>query len=132
MTDTKELKELMTKYYKAGSTADWTTLQELLHENVVVDEQLAGHLEGHPAMKALYEGIQKSYKSFDMCPEHMVAEGNEICVGWQVNALTSNGVPIHATGAHYCRIENGKIVYMTNFHDTIPWKVITASRSDDN
>lgn len=124
-----DIKELMSKYYKAGSTGDWSTWQELLDENVVMEEQLAGRLEGHSAMKAILDRIQKYYTTFDMHPQHMVADGNEVCTGWQLEAVTSNGVPINATGAHYCRFENGKIVYMSNFHDTVPFKADTAFRN---
>ncbi len=123
------IKELMRKYYKAGSTGDWQTWQVLLDDKVVMDEQLAGRLEGSSAMKAILDRIQTHYTKFDMRPHYMVAEGNEVCTGWQLEAVTSNGVPINATGAHYCRFENGKIVYMSNFHDTVPWKADIAFRN---
>lgn len=120
------IRELMTAYYKAGSSGDWSTWASLLDENVVVDEQLAGRLEGIDAMKALSERVQATYDKFQMQPQNMVVEGNEVCTGWTLKAVQADGTEINATGANFCRFENDKIVYMTNFHDTVPFKTDKA------
>lgn len=120
------IRDLMTAYYKAGSSGDWSTWLSLLDDNIIVDEQLAGRLEGIDAMKTLSERVKASYTKFNMQPQHMVVEGDEVCTGWKLEATNTNGAQINATGANFCRFENGKIVYMTNFHDTVPFKGDTA------
>lgn len=120
------IRELMTKYYKSGSEQDWATWLSLIHDNIVVDEQLAGHIEGIESMKALSENVKKHYSKFEMRPVHMVVDGDEVCTAWQMDSITATGVPIHAVGANFCRFKDGKIIYMQNFHDTVPFAADSA------
>jgi ketosteroid isomerase-like protein len=120
------IRELMTTYYKSGTERDWSTWLSLLDDKIVVDEQLAGHLEGIESMRTLSNNLVKHYSKFEIKPTYMIVEGDEVCTAWVIDATTDTGVPIHAVGANFCRFQNNKIVYMQNFHDTVPFASDTA------
>jgi ketosteroid isomerase-like protein len=116
-----DTKKVITDYYQSANTGDWERWLSLFDDNVVVDEQLAGHVEGIEILRGAVDGIKKGYSRFQNQPEHMVVQGNEACVVTHISAANASGVPIEANTANYFRLQNGKIVYMANFHDTVPF-----------
>jgi hypothetical protein len=88
---------------------------------MVMDEQLAGHLEGIEILRGAIGGIETGYSRFQHQPQNIVIYGQEACVVSHISAANASGVAIEADVANYFRIENGKIAYMANFHDTRPF-----------
>lgn len=113
--------EIVEKYYQYVNNSDWQNWLSLFDVNIVMDEQLAGHLEGIESLQAAVGGLETGYSRFQNIPEHIVSHGNEICVISRIEAANASGVPIAANVANYFQIENGKITYMSNFHDTRPF-----------
>jgi len=116
-----DTKEVITKYYEYVNAGDWDTWLTLFDDNLVVDEQLAGNVQGIQAWRGGIEGIKRGYSKFQNNPQHIVVNGNEACVVSHILAANASGVPIEANVANYFRIENSKITYMANFHDTRPF-----------
>jgi ketosteroid isomerase-like protein len=114
-------KEVITTYYEAANGGDWDTWLTLFDDHVVVDEQLAGHVEGIGILRGAIGGIKKGYSRFQNSPHHIVIHGNEAFVVSHISAANAGGIPIEANVANYFRLEKGKIVYMANFHDTVPF-----------
>lgn len=114
-------KDVIEKYYESANTGDWATWLSLFDKNVVVDEQLAGHVEGIGVLEGAIEGIERGYSKFQNNPQHIVINGNEACVVSHISAANASGVPIEANVANYFRLKDGKIAYMANFHDTRPF-----------
>ena len=118
VTDTKTV---INKYYEAVNAGDWDTWLTLFDQNVVVDEQLAGHVEGTDVLGGAIGAMKKGYSRFQNVPSHFIIEGNQACVISHISAANASGIPIEANVANYFRLENGKIKYMANFHDTVPF-----------
>lgn len=116
-----DTRAVINKYYEAANGGDWDTWLTLFADNVVVDEQLAGHLEGIGILRGAIGGIKKGYSKFLMYPQHTLVEGNQACVIWHCEAANASNVPIDARGTNYFQVNNGKITYMANFHDTVPF-----------
>jgi len=114
-------KDVIEKYYESANAGDWTTWLSLFDKNVVVDEQLAGHIEGISILEGAIDGIERGYSKFQNNPQHIVINGNEACVVSHISAANANGIPIEANVANYFRLKDGKIAYMANFHDTRPF-----------
>lgn len=114
-------KDVIEKYYKSANAGDWITWLSLFDKNVVVDEQLAGHVEGVSVLEGAIDGIERGYSKFQNNPQHIVINGNEACVVSHISAANASGVPIEASVANYFRLKDGKIAYMANFHDTRPF-----------
>ena len=114
-------REVIDIYYKSVNAGDWNTWLTLFADNVVVDEQLGGHIEGVGILRGAIDGMEKGYSKFQNLPQHTVINGNEACVVSHISAANASGVAIEANVANYFRIENSKIIYMANFHDTRPF-----------
>lgn len=114
-------KDLIEKYYESANAGDWNTWLSLFDKNIVMDEQLAGHVEGISVLEGAIGGIERGYSKFQNNPQHIVINGDEACVVSHISAANASGVPIEANVANYFRFKDGKIAYMANFHDTRPF-----------
>jgi ketosteroid isomerase-like protein len=113
--------DIINKYYESANAGDWNTWVSLFADNMVMDEQLAGHLEGIETLRGAIGGLETGYSRFQNQPQHTVINGNEACVVSHISAANASGVAIEANVANYFRIENSKIIYMANFHDPRPF-----------
>lgn len=127
----KNTKDVINIYYSAVNSGDWQTWLTLFTEDVVIDEQLAGHVEGIAILHGAIDGIKKGYSRFYNRPRAIVVQGNEACVISHISASNAHGIPIEADVANYFRLENGKIAYMANFHDTAPFEPFVHQTFDD-
>lgn len=114
-------REIIETYYSSVNQGDWNTWLTLFTDDVVLDEQLAGHVEGIAVLRGAVGALKKGYSKFLNRAQHIVIAGNEACVVSEIEAANAAGVPIHARVANYFRIRGGKIAYMANFHDTRPF-----------
>jgi len=114
-------REVIDRYYELANAGDWQTWLTLFDEDVVIDEQLAGHVEGLEVLRGAIGGMETGYSRFQNVPRHVVVDGEEATVVSHISAANAAGVPIEAEVANYFRLEEGKIVYMANFHDTRPF-----------
>ncbi|MFA5262397.1 MAG: nuclear transport factor 2 family protein [Opitutaceae bacterium] len=121
-------REIIDTYYSSVNRGDWDTWLTLFAENVVIDEQLAGHVEGAAILRGAVGGMKKGYKKFFNRPQHIVVEGDNACVVSEIDAANAAGVPIKARVANYFQIRGGKIAYMANFHDSRPFDPFTQQK----
>ena len=125
-----DTREVIDRYYETVNAGDWDTWLTLFADDVVVDEQLAGHLEGVGVLRGAVGAMKKGYSKFLMLPEHVVIEAEQAAVVWHCEAANASGVPIDVRGANYFRVEEGKIVYMANFHDKGAFAPFTSQKLD--
>ena len=118
-------REIIGQYYSYVNTGNWDGWMTLMDENIVVDEQLAGHAEGAASLAGIGDVINKGYSKFQMHPLHIVVQGEHAAVIWRTESANASGVPIDAVGANYFQVRNGKITYMRTIHDTVPFKPFT-------
>lgn len=125
-----DTKEVISKYYNYVNAGDWNNWLTLFDDNIVMDEQLAGHLEGIEILRGAVGGMEKGYSKFLMHPQNILVQGNEACVIWNCEAANASGVPIDAKGANFFQVANGKITYMSNFHDTRSFDAFVNQKLD--
>jgi len=125
-----ETQEIIENYYKYVNAGDWDKWLTLFADDVEIDEQLAGHVEGIEILRGAIGGMKKGYSKFKNNPNHIVVDGHEACVVSHIVAANAAGVPIEARVANYFRIKHGKIVYMANFHDTRPFDPFINQKLD--
>ena len=121
---------IIDKYYASVNAGDWDSWLTLFDDNVVIDEQLAGHVEGIAILRGAVGGLKKGYARFQNVPTHIVVNGNEACVVSHISAANASNVPIEANVANYFKLTNGKISYMANFHDTRPFDPFVNQKLD--
>ncbi|MFI0421852.1 nuclear transport factor 2 family protein [Spongiactinospora sp. 9N601] len=115
-------RETIAHYYEYANAGDWSRWCDLFTEKAVVDEQIGGRLEGQDTLRAAVAGFPEIYRSFRNEPRHVVIAGDEAGVVSHISAVASGGEPIEAEVMNYFRLENGRIAYMANFHDTMPFR----------
>ncbi|MBV9691935.1 MAG: nuclear transport factor 2 family protein [Ktedonobacteraceae bacterium] len=130
MLGSRNTRDVVIAYYELVNKGDWDSWLTLFDDNVVIDEQLAGHVEGIGVLRGAIDGMKKGYSKFQNQPKHVVIDGNEACVVSHISAANASGVPIEANVANYFRLENGKIKYMANFHDTVPFGPFVNQKLD--
>jgi ketosteroid isomerase-like protein len=114
--------QVVRDYYRFVNAGDWDGWLSLFDDAIVVDEQLAGHLEGLDKLRPAVGVLEKGYSSFQMHPVHTVVDGGEACVIWHCEAKNASGVPIDAHGANWFEVTNGRITRMSTHHDSVPFK----------
>lgn len=98
-------------------------------DDFVMDEQLAGHVEGVEPMKELSQKMLEGYSKWVMNVEKILVEDDEAFVIWEVEATSSNGVDVNTKGTNFYRVKDGKVVYLTNYHDSVPFNTDAAFTS---
>jgi ketosteroid isomerase-like protein len=119
-------REVIDKYYESANAGDWDTWLTLFKDDVVIDEQLAGHVEGIEVLRGAIDVMERGYSRFQNVPRHIVVDGDEAAVVSHISAANASGEPIEAEVANYFRLEDGKIAYMANFHDSVPFEPFTS------
>jgi len=115
-------REVIDKYYEYANAGDWDAWCDLFTEGMVMDEQIAGHIEGRETLRRMMRGMRTTYPKFQNVPQHILTSGDEGAVVSHISAASAAGVPIEAGVMNYFRFEGGQIAYMANFHDTRPFE----------
>lgn len=116
--------EIIDKYYETANAGNWSAWCDLFADDMVMDEQLAGNITGLDTLRPMMAGMGDAYAKFQNVPKHIVVNGDEAAVVSHISALASSrqNEPIEAEVMNYFRIKDGKIAYMANFHDSVPFK----------
>ena len=117
-------REIIDKYYEYANAGDWDAWCDLFAEDQIMDEQLAGHIEGLLALKSIMAGMDKTYSKFQNLPQQIIVAGDEAAVVSHISAANLAGEAIESNVMNYFRFHNGKISYMANFHDSKPFAPI--------
>ncbi|WUG90962.1 nuclear transport factor 2 family protein [Streptomyces sp. NBC_00454] len=119
-----DARQILQKYYEYANSGDWDRWCDLFAEDQVMDEQLAGHIEGLELLRSMMKGMGAMYRVFRNEPVHFLVDGEKAAAVSHLTAVTPEGKEIEAEVMNFFRIVDGKIVYMANFHDTVPFQVL--------
>lgn len=119
------VRSVIKKYYEYANEGNWDAWCDLFAESMVMDEQLAGHIEGLPKLRSMMAGMKDMYSKFQNVPDQIMTSGRQAAVVSHISAASPSGAPVEAAVMNYFRVEDEKIVYMSNFHDTRPFDPVT-------
>ena len=125
-----DTRDVVTRYYELANAGRWDAWCDLFAERQVMDEQLAGHVEGRETLRDMMKGFPTMYSSFANVPKHVVVDGDQAAVVSHISAVTGGGAAIEADVCNYFRIADGQIEYMANFHDTAPFAPLTSGGAE--
>lgn len=116
-------REIIDRYYQFANAGRWDEWCDLFADHLVMDEQLAGHLEGLQTLRNMMAGFGDTYARFANVPQHVVVDGDQAVVLSHISAVAreSPDRPIEADVANYFQLADGKIAYFKNVHDTRPF-----------
>lgn len=117
------IKEIVTKYFEYVNSAQWDNYISLFDDNVIMDEQLGGHLEGIEEVNKGIEGLRNS-PGFKNYLVDMVVDGDVAMARWHIQADFGPEKQVEARGVNYFVIKDEKIVRFANYHDTKPFDVL--------
>lgn len=115
-------REILEAYYKYANAGDWDKWCDLFTDDMIMDEQLAGHIEGLATLRPMMGGMKVAYSKFQNIPKHILIDGDQGAVVSHISAANAAGVPIEADVMNYFKFRDGKISYMANFHDSKPFE----------
>ncbi|MEU9145653.1 nuclear transport factor 2 family protein [Streptomyces sp. NPDC048349] len=121
-----EAKQILEKYYEYANAGDWDRWCDLFADDQVMDEQLAGHIEGLEVLRSMMKGMGTMYRVFRNEPVHFIvdADGEKAAAVSHLTAVSASGEDVEARVMNFFRIVDGKIAYMANYHDTVPFQVL--------
>jgi len=121
-----DTREVVDTYYRLANAGDWDSWCDLFTANLVMDEQLAGRIEGRETLRGMMQGFPGMYAKFQNQPRHVVVDGHEAAVISHISAVTPSGEPVEAEVVNYFRLDGELISYMANFHDTAPFRAVLS------
>ncbi|MFC9296538.1 nuclear transport factor 2 family protein [Streptomyces sp. NPDC057011] len=121
-----DAKQILQKYYEYANAGDWDRWCDLFADDQVMDEQLAGHIEGLDVLRSMMKGLGTMYRVFRNEPVHFIVDGagEKAAAVSHLTAVSASGEAIEAEVMNFFRIVDGKIAYMANYHDTVPFQVL--------
>lgn len=118
-----DTRQIVTRYFEYVNSGRWDDWLALFADDIVMDEQLGGHVEGIKNLAKSIEGLRGS-KNFKNHPRKFFVDGDTAAVVWHIETVGPKGERIEADGVNYYEIKNGKIAYFRNYHDSRPFKPI--------
>jgi steroid delta-isomerase-like uncharacterized protein len=115
--------DTMRKYYELANAGKWDAWCDLFTDDMEMDEQLAGKINGLAALRPMMAGMGQAYAKFQNEMKTMMVDGDNGAVVSHISALAAKypNEPIEADVMNYFRFRNGKISYMRNVHDSKPF-----------
>ena len=115
-----DIRTVVDSYFDCVNTGRWDDYLELFDPDVVMDEQLAGHLEGRAAVADSIRGLRTN-PDFRNRPVEIVVEGDRAMASWHLTSPRPGGGTLDVRGVNLFRISDGRIRYFANYHDTAPF-----------
>jgi ketosteroid isomerase-like protein len=120
-------RDVVSRYYELANRGDWDAWTDLFAADQVMDEQLAGHVEGRETLRAMMRGFPDMYATFRNTPRHIVIDDEQGAVVSHISATTHDGAVVEADVVNYFRVVDDRIAYMANFHDTVPFRAVVGA-----
>jgi ketosteroid isomerase-like protein len=118
-----DTREIVTRYFEYVNSGRWDDYLTLFADDIVMDEQLMGHVEGMAHLRQSIEALRAN-SGFRNEPRMIVVDGDQAMAVWHITAPLPNGAVIEADGANYYRVKDGRIAYFSNYHDTRPFAAV--------
>jgi ketosteroid isomerase-like protein len=117
-------RRILELYYEHANAGAWDAWCDLFADDMTMDEQLAGRIEGLATLRPMMAGMGAAYATFRNVPKHVLVDGDQGAVVSHISARAAKfpDEPIEAEVMNYFRFADGKIAYMANFHDSAPFE----------
>lgn len=119
-----DTREIVHRYYELANRGAWDEWCELFAPDHVMDEQLAGRVEGRETLREMMRGFPELYAEFANEPVHVVVAQGRAAVVSRITARTASGAAVEAAVCNFFQVEDGLITYMSNHHDSAPFAVL--------
>ncbi|MFD0520081.1 nuclear transport factor 2 family protein [Paractinoplanes durhamensis] len=83
-----DTKAVVTRYYELANAGRWDDWCDLFAVDQVMDEQLAGHVEGRETLRTMMAGFPGMYASFRNQLKELIVENERAAVVSHISAVT--------------------------------------------
>ena len=96
-------KRLIEQYYEYANAGKWMAWCDLFADDMVMDEQLAGHIVGLSTLRPMMAGMGQAYAVFQNVPSAVIVEGDQGAVLSHISARAAKypDEPIEANVMNY-------------------------------
>ena len=115
---------IIKKYFEYANAGKWDEWCDLFAEDMVMEEQLAGHIAGLSTLRPMMAGMGNAYAKFQNNLREAVVEGDMGMIISHISARAAKypNEPIECDVMNFYRFKNGKIAFMQNVHDSKPFE----------
>lgn len=111
--------DVVTAYFSALNRIDRSAFLDCFQQDAVArDPYGAATFEGHEGLNKFFDGMERTWSSFQMEPQDSFAAGDRVAVPWHTSAKTKNGKEATFSGVNVFTIdEEGKIRELDAYWD---------------
>lgn len=122
-------RDILDKYYDYANAGTWDQWLTLFTNDVVMDEQLAGHIETLATLTAMMDGMGATWERFANVPSVFVIDGDRAAVISHISGIVAGKPdrPVECDVVNYFEMRDGKIAYFKNVHDSRPFDPLTGA-----
>jgi ketosteroid isomerase-like protein len=117
-----DVRDVIERYYRLATAGEWDEWCSLFADDLVMDEQMAGRVEGLNRLRSMMSGFPAMYPTFANRLRELLVDGDRAAVVSRIEATTASERGIEADVMTYFRVTDGRITYLANYHDTAPFR----------
>ena len=115
MVTTKENRDIADIIFSSLNNRELSHLSNHLEENAAFDFPGTKLIEGRKKILQFFKILFRKYPRLSFKVEGSIAEGEQVCVLWSNEGITSKGNPYNNQGITVVRISEGKICYISDY-----------------
>ncbi len=108
----------ISEYFAALNTLDRARYLACFTEDTVLRDPYGGPvLEGEGGLNKFFDGLERTWQSFDMQPADAFASGDRVAVLWKTEAVAHSGKQAQFTGVNVFTLAGDKISRLDGYWD---------------
>ena len=101
--------------FSALNNREFSLLSDYLEENATFDFPGISLIKGRNKIFQFFKILFRKYPRLTFKVERNIAEGEQVCVLWSNEGVTSKGLPYSNQGITFVQISAGKIRFMSDY-----------------
>lgn len=107
------------RYFRAVSTLDRDAYLACFSPEAILRDPYGGPVrQGHAGLSAFFDGMEKTWDSFEMTPQELYRTGDRIAAPWTASGTARNGKTASFAGVNVFTLdEDGRISQLDGYWD---------------
>jgi len=116
---TNDVESSVDRYFRAVSNLDRDAYLDSFSPDAVLRDPYGGpERRGAPGLNAFFDGMEKTWESFEMVPEDAYRSGNRVAVPWTASGTAKSGKTADFAGVNVFSLDDdGRIERLEGYWD---------------